>query len=484
MSAGEKAAAEIRAGLDHPVIDSDGHWIEYAPHIVGEMRRIGGDIAAEGFLSFGKGIVATVARGLERRREDRVGQEAWWAVPTRNTRDRATAMMPNLLRDRLDEFGIDFVVLYPTLGLGLPGIDDDAARRAACHAYNVYTAEFFSAHVDRLTPAAVIPMHEPWEAIAELDHARALGLKTVMMGSMIKRPIPSLQARAPDLASAYPWLDVLGLDSPHDYDPVWQRCRELGISPVFHSNGRGAGFGLRNTVSNFVYNHIGHFAAASEAVCKALIMGGVTGRFPDLKFGFLEGGVGWACQLYCDLLGHYDKRNVDALAETDPANLDQGALLALARRHADPGFLDVMEARAGRAASPRSTGAPAEGLDDFAACDFRDETDLARQFTENFYFGCEADDPINAWAFKPEYLPHEATLNTLFGSDIGHFDVADMAGILPEAHELVDDGLIDRDDFRRFTFENAVRFLSENRRDFFAGTVVERQVADYWRQRD
>ena len=30
-----------------------------------------------------------------------------------------------------------------------------------------------------------------------------------------------------------------------------------------------------------------------EAVCKALFMGGVTRRFPALKFAFLEGGVGW-----------------------------------------------------------------------------------------------------------------------------------------------------------------------------------------------
>lgn len=43
-------------------------------------------------------------------------------------------------------------------------------------------------------------------------------------------------------------------------------------------------------------------AAANEAVAKALFMGGVTRRFPDLKFSFLEGGVGWACQLLSDLV--------------------------------------------------------------------------------------------------------------------------------------------------------------------------------------
>ena len=107
-----------------------------------------------------------------------------------------------------------------------------------------------------------------------------------------------------------------------------------------------------------------------------------------------------------------------------------------------------------------------------------------RQFTDGFYFGCEADDPMNAWAFKRDHLPHGVQLNTLFGSDIGHFDVRDMAGVLTEAHELVDDGLIDADNFRDFVFENAVRFLSRNNRDFFTGTVVEEAVAAYWRQAD
>lgn len=481
MSHGSMNAKSLRASLAHPVIDADGHWIEYGPHLARELERIGGDAAREGFLHFGHRITQTLKMGLEGRRQSRHGQEAWWVLPTRNTRDRATVMMPNLLRERLDEFGIDFAVLYPTAGLGLPQVPDAAARRAVCHAYNEYAAEFFADHADRLTPAAVIPMHDPEEAVAELEHARALGLKTVMMGSLIRRPIPALAAKSPELADEFPWLDVLGLDSPYDYDPVWQRCLDLGISPAFHSNGRGRAFGLRNSVSNFVYNHIGHFAAASEAVCKALILGGVTNRFPDLKFAFLEGGAGWACQLFADLLGHWEKRNVEALVEIDPDNLDEEGLMDFARKYAPEGLLAEMEARSQRSALVGRALAPREGIDDFAACGFSTADDLVRQFVNSFYFGCEADDPMNAWAFKRANLPHGVQVNTLFGSDIGHFDVPDMAGVLPEAYELVEDRLIDQSDFRAFVFENAVRFLSGNNRKFFAGTVVERDVDEFWR---
>src|SRR5439155_5651991 len=69
------------------------------------------------------------------RRHKRLGQQAFWARQAENTLDRATAMMPKLLYDRLDELGLDFVVVYPTAGLRLPRIQDDAARRAVIRAY-------------------------------------------------------------------------------------------------------------------------------------------------------------------------------------------------------------------------------------------------------------------------------------------------------------------------------------------------------------
>ena len=45
--------------------------------------------------------------------------------------------------------------------------------------------------------------------------------------------------------------------------------------------------------------------------------------------------------------------------------------------------------------------------------------------------------------------------------------------MLLEAWELVDDGLIDQDEFRDFTFGNAARMFTAGNPDFFAGTAVE-----------
>ena len=51
------------------------------------------------------------------------------------------------------------------------------------------------------------------------------------------------------------------------------------------------GLGRPYLDSNYMYNHIGHFAEAGEALCKALFSVASPVGFPTLKFGFLEGGV-------------------------------------------------------------------------------------------------------------------------------------------------------------------------------------------------
>ncbi len=465
-------AAQLRARLNHPVIDSDGHWVEFGPQLADYLKRVGGTKALEGFKSRPT-EVWHLTIPLEERRERRLDQPIWWGMPTRNTLDRATAMLPKLLYQRLEQLGFDFVVLYPSAGLRAPFIPDPELRQVTCRAFNTFSAELFQEYRDRLTPAAVIPMHTPQEAIEELEHAvRQLGLKVAMMASLIRRPIRSSKPNP----RYNEWLDVLGLDSEHDYDPVWKKCAELGVAPSFHSVSKGVG--TRVSPSNAVYNHIGHFGVAGEAVCKALFLGGVTRRFPTLRFAFLEGGVGWGCTLYSDLIGHWKKRNATALADIDPANLDRESLIKLFRQYGTKGAAEQAEHVRHESAelSPR-TADPEASLDDFAACGIEHPEDIRELFVPRFYFGCEADDPANVWAFNPKANPFGARLGALFGSDIGHFDVPDMTRVLHEAYELVEDGLISDDAFRDFVFVNPIKLWAGSNPNFFKGTAVESEAA-------
>src|SRR3954447_9343157 len=201
---GAVSGAEIRSGLGHPVIDADGHWVEYAPVLRDAMARIGGDAAARGFGSFSAGVERSLAMSVGERRHHHLSQEAFWGSPTCNTRDRATSMLPRLLYERLDELGIDYAVLYPTSGLGAVRVADDGDRQATCRAFNTYSAETFAPFADRMTPAAVIPTFTPQEAIAELEHAVVeLGLKAVMFGSLMPRPLGDLADLGPAVARRF-----------------------------------------------------------------------------------------------------------------------------------------------------------------------------------------------------------------------------------------------------------------------------------------
>ncbi len=475
---GHMDARTLHSRLNHPIIDADGHWLEYGPVMREEFRRIGGEAAVEALALASDRVPSSLRMSVAERGRRRVGQEAFWSSPSENVLDRATAMLPRMMYERLDDLGIDFCVVYPTAGLGYHRMQDPRLRRAICRAYNVFTADQFRGLGDRVIPAAIIPMYTPDEAIEELEFAsKQLGYKVMMVGGLMRRRVPALEAQQPEASKLVEWYDVIGIDSEHDYDPVWEKCRELRIAPSFHNGARS--ILLRNSPSSFCYNHIGHFASAGHAVAKALFFGGVTRRFPDLNFAFLEGGVGWACMLYADLIGHWEKRNGQAIQSTHPSKLNLATLLSYVQKYGRDAMVEAVrrgEALEGDSNSTLTGGV--ENPDDYFRCQIQRKEDIRDLFVPRYYFGCEADDPTNAWAFNRRANPMGARLNALFSSDIGHFDVPDMAAVVPEAYELVEHGLLDDDDFRDFMFANAVRFWGEVNPDFFKGTVVEKAAAD------
>ncbi len=467
--------AEIRAKLNHPVIDGDGHWVEYDPVFAEQMRKVGGDRAADGFLAAMNTTREALLLSVEERRRRRLAMPGFWTRQTGNTLDRATAMLPHLLYERLDEIGSDFAVIYPTAGLRLPRIVDDATRRAVIRAYNIVSAGYFKDLTDRMTPAAIIPMHTPDEAIEELEFVtKQLGSKVGMFGSAMPRKVPSVPGNDPDTNRLAVWYEVFGIDSLYDYDPVWAKCRELGIAPTFHSSGSNQA--LRNSPTNFTYNHIGHFADAGHAAAKGIFLGGVTRRFPELRFAFLEGGVGWGAQLFGDLIEHWERRNAKALENMRPDKLDRKLLLELVEKYGYSEHAAALKARDGWPDPELHLTGGIADLDDFAACKITRKQDWIDLYATPYYFGCEADDRMNAVAFG-KGNPFGAQLNAIYSSDIGHFDVIDMRDPLPEAYELVEDGHITEANFRDFTFANAVRLWGTQNPRFFEGTVVAKEAA-------
>ncbi len=348
------------------------------------------------------------------------------------------------MHERMDELGLDFAVLYPTKGFGIAGIGDDELRAGVCRGFNAFYAATYGPYADRLTTAGVIPMHTPTEALEALDHCADLGFKVVAFPEGVTREIPEpvLDGGSPFLLPGQRhWFDSFGLDSAHDYDPVWAKARELGFAVTFHGGLGNMATGSFTSVSNYSFNHVGSFAQRMHTLVKSLFMGGVTRRFPDMGFAVLECGVGWAAILLNDLIDHWEKRRPESLEPLDPAGIDWDELEALMRRHgpellAASGTAAGDDVRSGLATIP-GIGVPPAERDEWRHVGASSEDELIDRFAPSFYFGCEADDRTVAYAFSPANS-HGFSLKPIFSSDIGHWDAGDVAGVVAEAYELVE----------------------------------------------
>src|SRR5207249_9413478 len=194
-------------------------------------------------------------------------------------------------------------------------------QRAAARAYNMMTADMFAPFAARFAPVAILPARTPDEAIDELEYAVGrLGFKAIMLRGNQERPIPSA-AEGIDPQKAVWYCDTVALDSPYDYELLWQRCVDLGVAVTQHAG--SVRWSDRASISNFTYNHVGHFAESNHAFARGVFLGGVAHRHPRLNFGFMEGGVSWACQMYLDLIEHWEKRRREGLQHPRATNVEE-----------------------------------------------------------------------------------------------------------------------------------------------------------------
>jgi predicted TIM-barrel fold metal-dependent hydrolase len=455
-----RTGADIRAKLAHPVVDGDGHVQECEFALPDFLKKAGGAAMVERWK-----------KARQNRNPD--VRVTLWNVPSGPASiDRAMAMLPKFRRERQHDAGIDFAVIYTTLGLGVIAMAEDELRQAGCRALNMMNADMFSGVKDSMTPSALIPMQTPAEAIAELEFAvRELGFKTVTVGGEIHEKTPKGTR-----------IRSVAMDSPHDYDPVWQKCMDLKVSVACHSGAREPG-GRRSSPTNFVFNHLGSFANGSEYFCRSLFMAGVTRRFPELKFALLEGGVAWGCTLYNDIIEHWEKRNLPTMKKyLDPAKLDMDLMVSLFDKYGND-YLTSEQMRNYRSTFNARIDEDPDTLDDWKALALEKAEDIKDLFVPSFYFGCEADDRMVAVAFDTRLHHFGARLNACFGSDIGHWDVLDALGVVPEAHEMVEEGIVGERDFRDFVFTNNVMLHGALNPDFFKGTAVEKEAAAVLRSR-
>ncbi len=486
-------SAAIKAKLDYPVIDTDVHVNDYAPVLEDYIQHYGGSKLVDVLRKTQGSRFATKSQGKDwyqqtpaERQHNRTLRSPWWARVTRNTLDLATVTLPELLYERLEEQGSDYSILFPNDVLAPLGAGDEY-RQPLHRAINHFHADQYRKYSDRLTPVAGIPLNTPQEAIEELEFAvKTLGLKVANIPGGVRRPIKAIAdkyppAEFPEIARHASYVDFFGLDSEYDYDPFWAKAVELGVPLATHYGSQG--WTGRHSISNYMFNHIGHFADGSQAFAKALFFGGVTRRFPNLRVALLEGGADWGAHVYAHLVDRWEKRNRNAVQQYNPANADVELLADLFERYG-AGLLNGREINKdtllrdslGLSALHHSREPQGDELDDFAAAGIDSVEDIRKRWVDSFYFGSEADDRTIGAAFNDRANPLNTKLNAIWSSDVGHWDVPDLTEPLAESWDLVEDGVISAADFKALVFDNPYRFYTQAHPEFFKGTRIEQKL--------
>jgi len=191
----------------------------------------------------------------------------------------ATETGPNV-EQRLKDLaldGVDGEVIFPGKGLAMWYTFDPEFAHAQCHVYNTWAWETFGPYVDRLSPAAALATGSITSTMKEIDRCLKLGFRHFTL--------PCKPLFGP------PKTNELNYNKT-DFDPMWARFVEADVPVSFHvSTGKDPRTtrGLGGAVVNYVVNSLSPTMEPLVNICAS----GVAERFPGLRFGSVEAGIGW-----------------------------------------------------------------------------------------------------------------------------------------------------------------------------------------------
>jgi uncharacterized protein len=198
-------------------------------------------------------------------------------------RIRTNEWTPDHYCRAMDQQGVDLSVLFPTRALllsqipqnGLPTGYSARARDenlvvAYCRGYNEYVAGICRAN-SRLKAAAVVPFQNVDAAVTEVRRAVSeLGLAGVALSS----------------------LGLAGHVGTPTFWPIYQEMERLNVPLLIHNlSYQGPGQDLR--ADTFLLQDTIGGSMETFHTCTALMYGGIPDKFPKLRIGVFNVGIGW-----------------------------------------------------------------------------------------------------------------------------------------------------------------------------------------------
>jgi uncharacterized protein len=272
------------------VFDSDIHVIEpfelWADHLAPEFRDRAPQRPPQGSAAWlvmdGRGLPAGAdhpdrQRDLTTRYLSEEILARFAARGDQEMTELATGTTPPTMLGAMDREGVDVSVVFRTQAAHVIAFDDQdpALSGALCRAYNRWLADFCSADPQRLLAGAMVPLQDPAVAVQEARFAvEQLGARALVL------PSHRVGSRA---------------FSDPAYDDLWATAADLDVAVTFHGIQSAYCDGMLG--SRYPGNpSLGHAAGHALECMLALgdiLTGGAAGRFPQVRFAFLEGNCSW-----------------------------------------------------------------------------------------------------------------------------------------------------------------------------------------------
>ncbi|HEY7556559.1 MAG TPA: amidohydrolase family protein [Candidatus Binatia bacterium] len=193
-----------------------------------------------------------------------------WDIFLNGTTGRKPANPEEYCKD-LDVEKIADAVAYPSAALAIGLVRELDLCVELAKAYNNWAYDFCKATKHRVKYAAVIAPQVVPEAAKEIRRAvTECGAVGVMMPTYVEGGL--------DLAQP-------------QFDPIYIEAQELGVPIGFHATANVSAGNTR--FHKYLGVHMTSHPFEQMLSITAIIAGGVLDRFPRLKVGFLEAGVGW-----------------------------------------------------------------------------------------------------------------------------------------------------------------------------------------------
>ncbi len=263
------------------IIDADAHVVEGAALAVPALKRWPDKVryVDQGRLGF---------YIEERRYPEPEGPGA--GCPPEHGLCAAAGPNPNTVEGTLsdaDREGIDKMVLFPSLGLGVPGFHDLKFAAEFSELYNEFIGDFCDRSDGRLFGVAVVPIEDVSASIQIMKSAKQRGAVCTVLP-------PGLRER--------------NLDH-EDLDPFYAAAADLDMPIAVHG---APGVHLPkigvDRFTNYIQVHCISFPFDMMSAMTAIVTGGVLERHPNLRVAFLEAGVTWVPYFLDRLHEHYEKR--------------------------------------------------------------------------------------------------------------------------------------------------------------------------------